>query len=117
MVMQAARAQQIASKDGRGARGDDLRRAGRGRVYQDIPFSCTPHPHHPGGSGKTGARSATTLYVSIHSPSRVPGNILQDFEALAAAWTVCRGVEANDGISCRAFAEPLRGLDDNHGLM
>lgn len=42
-------------------------------------FHVPPHPHETWGSGKTGAVSAPTLYVTIHSPSRVPGNFPTTF--------------------------------------
>lgn len=81
--MQPSRASQ-SNKDG-GARGDHHRRgAGRG-VVRSCTVSCTPHPHHRGrGGGKTGRALHITLYITIHSLSRVPGNFLQTFEAMEA---------------------------------
>jgi len=83
--MQAAQTQRDAIRTARGTRGDDLPRGARGRVPALSTVSCTPPPAGAGGTGKTGAASQRGLYVTIHSHSRVPGNILQDFE-VRRAW-------------------------------
>lgn len=91
MVMQAARTQRIAIRTGAGRGAMTSAARGVAGCTMTYRFHVPPPPPPPGGSGKTGARSATTLYVSIHSPSRVPGNILQDFEAYGRGVTEAHG--------------------------